>query len=676
MSGKTAKAKRRRERLQATVAPVDTPRSDLRGAPLLDLVRADLAWAAATALASALLFATVLTSYPALGDAPESVAGVSSVGILHAPGYPAYVLAAKAFTLLIPFGTEALAVNLFSLVCAALAVGVTQLLARRCGAERWAATLGALSLAVGAGYWFSAGFAKHNVFSGLLFVLALYLLLAWIARPTAGRLVGAGALFALGLGSSWPLAVLLAPAIAFVLVIFRDRLGWRASGAALAASIVTVCALYGFVMVRAATDPPLNWGRATSLGRVQELVNRSDFKADAAPPSPPKATAATARAATTELAGIAPSQATRGYLGIFARELGLAGLVLAAWGLVVSLRGRRRSAAIPLVLVFGANMLAVLSQLGTGARTTASTNLITAGFLLGCYFVLACWLALGATDLLSRVRALLARGRAGARRQVLEAAAVVVLAGVVLVPPAVAAWPVAHRGGTPLADRYASAVFASLPRNAIVFIGSAELSQPLVYHQVVLGERPDVAVIAADGLVYPWYREVAAQELGRPLPPRVGSTRGDAEQTARSLLGVRPLYADPVAAQLVKGAVGFRPAGVVYALTRGKGAQPVRSAQALERTVRAQQRAAGFPDARLRVFPNVLLAQATYAPAALEVARAYAEANDIPGVERALRNVLAIDPENRLARQNLEIAKLRARLQGPRPPAGQGPVAP
>ncbi len=136
---------------------------------------------------SAILFATTLNGHPGLGDAPESVAGVAELGVLHAPGYPAYVLAAWIFTLLVPFGSFAFQVNLFSLVCASLSIAGVYLLARRCGAARWASALGALALAVGAGFWFYSGFAKHDMFSGLLFVAALNLLLAWQAQAEPGQ---------------------------------------------------------------------------------------------------------------------------------------------------------------------------------------------------------------------------------------------------------------------------------------------------------------------------------------------------------------------------------------------------------------------------------------------------------------------------------------------------------
>lgn len=75
--------------------------------PLLELHRCDRAWATLVGRASGLLFATVLTAHTYLGDGPETVAAVSSLGILHDRGYPTYVLAAHLFTSLVPVGDEA-----------------------------------------------------------------------------------------------------------------------------------------------------------------------------------------------------------------------------------------------------------------------------------------------------------------------------------------------------------------------------------------------------------------------------------------------------------------------------------------------------------------------------------------------------------------------------------------
>jgi hypothetical protein len=263
--------------------------------PLTELLRADLAWAAATGLASAALFATALTGHVYLGDGPETVAGISSLGILHDPGYPAYVIVAHLFTLLIPFGSEAFKVNLFSLVCAALTVAGVQLLARRLGAARWAASIGALTLAASAGFWFYSGFAKHDIFSGLLFLLTLHLALAVRARPSTGRLVALAVVIGLGLGSSWPLELIILPTVAYVLIAGRRALRLRSLAAATASGLVVLVAVYGFVMVRAGENPPVNWGGATTVGRLWSLVNRADFRPHSSPPAASAAGASGAR---------------------------------------------------------------------------------------------------------------------------------------------------------------------------------------------------------------------------------------------------------------------------------------------------------------------------------------------------------------------------------------------
>src|SRR4051794_18599519 len=82
------------------------------------LLAGDVPWLLAVAVGSAVMFAVTLTSRLPFGDGAESVAGVRDVGILHAPGYPAYVVLAKLFTIVEPFGSLTLRLNLFSIVCA------------------------------------------------------------------------------------------------------------------------------------------------------------------------------------------------------------------------------------------------------------------------------------------------------------------------------------------------------------------------------------------------------------------------------------------------------------------------------------------------------------------------------------------------------------------------------
>ncbi len=100
--------------------------------------------AALVAVVAGAGYATTFSGRVALGDAPESVSGVASLGILHAPGYPLYVLAARAFSEAVRLGSAAARVNAFSLVCAGAAAGLLFIAARRVGSDRWGAALGSL----------------------------------------------------------------------------------------------------------------------------------------------------------------------------------------------------------------------------------------------------------------------------------------------------------------------------------------------------------------------------------------------------------------------------------------------------------------------------------------------------------------------------------------------------
>jgi hypothetical protein len=668
-------------------SPVPKGRPDVTAhtaVPLTELTRTDYAWAAVTGAIAAVLFATVITGHAALGDSTEAVTGVSSLGVLHAPGYPAYVIAAHAFTLLVPVGSEVFRVSLFSLVCASLSVAGVQLLARRCGAARWAGSLGALALAAGAGFWFYSGFAKHDMFSGLIFLIALHLALAWRYRPTGSKLIGLAAVFAVGLGSSWPLMVLLLPTIAFVLFSARRRLSLRSVVSAAAAGLAVVVALGGFVMVRAAQNPAVNFDNVTSIGRLVELVTRADFTPHSVPIRPsatgsgsggagsPHADVTTglgSGSAAITMAGVGLTTGVGNDGVVFLREIGIVGVLLAALGLIASLRRRRRGVgSYVLVITFAANLVGAAALVGPGGVSGYEVNLIEEGFLLGCYFVLAAWVAIGASELVAGVSTggdrLAERWHLHGRRGILGPLAALVLAGAVLVPLVVGHWSVAHRAARPYADRLASAVFSELPPRAALLVSNSELTDPLTYRQVIYHQRRDVLIVDMYALSYAWYRELMSRRLGRTLPPALGDSVLTARQTAKWLSGFRPVYMDLHAAQVLAGVdaystpvagnlIGYRPVGILAQLAGGSGPQTVRSPAALDQAFRNAERTAGMPDPNWNTWPDGLAAQIFYNTAALEVARAYYEHHDLAGMRRALLNELAINPSDTVARADL-----------------------
>ena len=100
--------------------------------------RLEWAWTAGVGAVALGLFLTTFSPNLALADTPESVTGVKSLGVLHAPGYPTYVLVGHLWCVLVPFGSWSARLNLFSVVCSVVAIMAVFVLGRAfaCRARR------------------------------------------------------------------------------------------------------------------------------------------------------------------------------------------------------------------------------------------------------------------------------------------------------------------------------------------------------------------------------------------------------------------------------------------------------------------------------------------------------------------------------------------------------------
>ena len=588
------------------------------------------------AVLSGALFATTLTSHPALGDAPETVAGVASLGILHPPGYPAYMLSARLFTLLEPFGNMAFKVNLFSLLCASALMAGVYLLARRCGGVRWASALGSLALAATAPVWFYADFAKHDIFSGLVVLAALMLLLRWQRQPTTRGLVVLAAVVAIGAGSSWQLTALLAPAVGYVLFTERRRLGVGQVLAAGAVGLVIVATLYAFVLVRASQSPALNWGDASNPDRLVALITLKAINVGTAP-------------VTTKTAGLPFTLATYG--AVFGREM-LVALGLAAWGVVVSFRRPRYPGRIALVIFFVTNLLG--AAIGVGARRDQGfdTDLFQGGFLIGCFMTLAVWTALGATDLARRIQRAPAMGGRVAGGTATRYALIGLVAAVLLGPSLVLHRPAVQRAAPPIADGYASAVLGELKPKAVLFVWAVEAGFPIEYRQVVLGDRRDVDLVDLDLLLDDWYRDQLARRLHRTIPPPTGNRVAQAASLVESTRHDRPAYLDMRAADSLRQSVGFQSAGMVAEVVDGSGGHPAPDPANLRDRVDAAQRAAGLGDQPCQLWPDAFMCEA-FTGAHYEVAHSFAATNNNAAVRQQLLDMLKLEPNNDVAKRVL-----------------------
>src|SRR5262245_37255066 len=194
-----ARKARRGQRAKASAPPPSPP------LPTQDPAASRLAFIV-TALAGVIpltVYVATLTPTVAGGDAGEMITVAYLLGVAHPPGYPLYTMLAKLASL-IPFGTVAWRVNLFSALAASAA---TLLLCR--AVIRWTGDVAAGALAAGAlafgplvwPYAITAEvFALNNLFAAGLVYVSVSAAREHAATGTvSARTLNLGALW-LGLG--------------------------------------------------------------------------------------------------------------------------------------------------------------------------------------------------------------------------------------------------------------------------------------------------------------------------------------------------------------------------------------------------------------------------------------------------------------------------------------------
>jgi tetratricopeptide (TPR) repeat protein len=391
-----------------------------------------------------------------VGDSGELVTAVSVLGIPHPSGYPLYVLLGKLFTLLVPLGSNAFRMSLFSAFFAGATTALLYLLARRLECSRSAALTGALLLAVAPSFWAEANVQRVYTLNAFFVVLVATLALRWEDAPSDRRM--AGVFFACGLGAAnhTYMAILAFAFSLFVLVrdvgVLRRSRAILLSGAAFALGLFP----YLYLPIRARMSPPLDWGDPQTLGRFLAVVSRKDFWGRKWIRGP------------EDLVPIGLD-----WLKSFAVELSIGGAVLALFGIFFSLRSRRRRAAV------------LFAFLGTGGNVAAmalhgsrSDIFIWHRYYIPAYVFAALLAALGADALVRLVPPRLGW-------------ALLALPLVLLVTR----FPDQDRHRYRIGDSYARTLLESLPPGSHLASSDDNVLFATMYLHLAEGLRPDVDLI-------------------------------------------------------------------------------------------------------------------------------------------------------------------------------------
>ena len=236
-----------------------------------------LLWAAAVSLIAGILYFVTAARDIVVGDTPELITVAATLGVPHPPGYPLFTMLGHLFSLL-PLGPIPFRVNLFSLVCDALTVGIIFLTAFRLTRSHLAAVMAALVLALNPLFWSWSLVAEVFPLNNLLASSMIYLLVIWHEEPERPGILTAAAFIA-GLAlSNHQTIVLLGPAVCWLLWNHRAALFARPQTIAFCVVAFLIGLLpYAYVPWAAAHAPAYNWGDVSSLRDLIKLILRQSY---------------------------------------------------------------------------------------------------------------------------------------------------------------------------------------------------------------------------------------------------------------------------------------------------------------------------------------------------------------------------------------------------------------
>jgi hypothetical protein len=537
---------------------------------------------------------------------------------------------ARLFGTVVPFGTWAFRVNLFSLVCASLTIGVVFRVARHFGASRVGASVGALALATTASFWFNAGFAKYYAFTSLTLAGAALAALVWEERGSSAALALSGVLLGASFGSGWQLAAIVAFALVMLVALGERQPTLQAVLLGVAAVVIASVAAIVFLVVRAFQDPTLNWGAATTPSRLVALISRHDFSG-----------------AVSNTAGALATRFETLLVGMV-RDFGIAAVVLVVWGAIEFYRRRLDVARVVfLAVAAGLNFVAVAIGSGISGLYGFTYVVLAGGYLLATMIVVAVLVAVGATALIEFVAHTAAErsgtGRTGAVGW-LRSVTVLALVAVVVVPSLVVHRANADLRVAPLADRYGSRVLEALPHNAVLLVWGEEYSMPMLYRQLVDHERTDITVVSANSIGIEWARDQLTHRLNLGSALHVDREDLMVQRMIARLRETRPVFLDVTAMHELAPYVPYRTDGFVGEVVDGKvGPHPVSALDALAAEVDNSDTLDGLDGGAYRrlVYRTIY---AIHERAHLELAKAYALENNLGAAIGQIRLANAINP--------------------------------
>ncbi len=212
-----------------------------------------------------------------VGDSGELVAAAATLGIPHPSGYPLYVLLGKLWIILVPVGSVAFRMSLFSAFWAAAADGAFLLLLRRWGLDRTVAWVAVGAAAFGPSFWSQANIQRVYSLNALFVLVVTWLALEWFRDRKTSTMAWAALAAGLGACNHTFLGVYGLAVGVFAVATERSLLRRPLEMLKICAAGLAGLLPYLYLPLRSRMDPRLDWGNPETLGGFLKVVGRRDF---------------------------------------------------------------------------------------------------------------------------------------------------------------------------------------------------------------------------------------------------------------------------------------------------------------------------------------------------------------------------------------------------------------
>lgn len=403
-------------------------------------------------------------------------------GIAHPPGYPLYTLLGKLVTSL-PGGTVAYKAHLTSALFGAGAAAALWWCIRLLVPGALPAWAGALAFAFSRTFWSQAVVAEVYTLNALFFFSLLAMALHLHCQTGLGdrqrnRLLAVMALLAgLSLTNHWPLMVLASPALIILLLPEWRRL-LRLSPLLGLAFVIGLAPYLWMVWRSQQPDAISFYGPIDSFEEFLFVFLRKGYSA-------------------IDESGTDDLWDKLYFSGFFLRQLtvqmGIAGFLLAAAGLILQPRAFGLRVTLSLLAGFACSSLVLIALLGFDHSTLYEA--VFRVYPLVAYGVMAIWVALGLHQVLGWINSRVSAATA----PLIRWSMVLLLLGPVLF----SGWHYNDRRNLTYPADYGHTVLESLPLRAVLFAGDDVGFGATAYLNLIEGVRPDVTVREPLGLVLP-----------------------------------------------------------------------------------------------------------------------------------------------------------------------------